>query len=139
MAAASGDRAVCAVTLYSPYWLDNRTGLDLDFQVGFRWLGLKKWSRVDVIGGLGHSSGHCMQFALHTPDSHHCRPQRVLRIAHIRRPGFGKLGSRVCTSAADIDYFLLAGCAVGGSGAGVPCNVGLQCHHCQRCRCPATV
>lgn len=33
MAGETGDRAVCAITLYAPYWLDNRTGLDLGFQV----------------------------------------------------------------------------------------------------------
>ena len=32
MTGDGGDRAVCAVTLFAPYWLENRTGVDLGFQ-----------------------------------------------------------------------------------------------------------
>ena len=60
MAAASGDRAVCAVTLYSPYWLDNRTGLDLDFQVGAqgseRISGFCYGRRLSMAMGTAHTS-----------------------------------------------------------------------------------
>lgn len=67
MAAASGDRAVCAVTLYSPYWLDNRTGLDLDFQVGSQ--GLVRRCRglhgVWTPERLGTAGGLHMHVALH--------------------------------------------------------------------------
>ncbi|KAK9815754.1 hypothetical protein WJX72_009012 [[Myrmecia] bisecta] len=32
MAGNSSDRSVCKVTLFAPYWIDNRTGIDLIFQ-----------------------------------------------------------------------------------------------------------
>ena len=51
MRSVSGDHAVCAVTLYSPYWLDNRTGLDLDFQV---WLSVLSGAHSSVAPNATH-------------------------------------------------------------------------------------
>ena len=31
---ASGDLSMCKLTLFAPYWIDNRSGLDLTFKDG---------------------------------------------------------------------------------------------------------
>lgn len=106
MAAARGDSSVCAVTLYAPYWLDNRTGLGLDFQV--------------CAASAGHAPNMQVQHAVCCLTSVRSQSQQH---------------TRLCVETTDLLRLLAvtAGCAVCGAAAGLPRDLGLQHRHGRRC------